>query len=176
MTLALELSFDAHSEQRLQRLWVELSRLYPPPGILGMGGQPHVSLAVFRQGEPAHVERLVPELARRITPFTLCLGSVGAFRTDEGVVFIAPHESSTLRAAHEQMLELLAHESALVADYYRPSVWVPHCTVAFNVPAPCMDAVLEACERLHTPFEARVTRLSAVRYKPASTVSERALG
>ena len=71
---------------------------------------------------------------------------------------------------------MLGHESTLVADYYRPSVWVPHCTVAFNAPTDCMNAVIEACERLHAPFEARVTRLSAVRYKPASTVSERDLG
>jgi len=170
MTLALELSFDAASQRQIQRLWVELARLYPAPGVLEMGGEPHVSLAVFRRAEPADIERVVEALAARLSPFILSLRAVGAFRSDEGVVFLAPDASSELRDAHRQMLELLAGDSERVEPYYLPDVWVPHCTVAFNVPRAGMDAVVEACERLHQPLVARVQRLSAVRYAPARRV------
>lgn len=170
MTLALELSFDTSSERRIRQLWVELSQLYPAPGILAIGGEPHVSLAVFRHGEPAHINRVVSDLARRLSSFSVKFAAIGAFRTDEGVVFLALEPSSELRGAHARMMEVLGAENALVEAYYRPTAWLPHCTVAFNVPGGSMDAVIEACQRAHTPFEARIRRLSAVRYKPADII------
>jgi riboflavin kinase, archaea type len=176
MMLALELSFDAAAREQLHSLWVELGRLYPPPGALEIGGEPHVRLAVFRRGEPAHIERVVTALSARLSPFALNLRAVGAFRTDEGVVFLAPDASSELRAAHRQMLQILAGESERVEPYYQPDVWVPHCTVAFNVPSNRLDIVIEACERLHRPLRATVQRLSAVRYWPAVQVCSSELG
>ena len=169
MTLALELSFDPASEHRLHQLWVELSRPSSGPGLLEIGGRPHVSLAVFRQGEPADLERVVSDLAGRLTSFTVTFATVGAFRTDEGVVFLAPGDLRELRRAHEQMLEVLGAESALIAEHYRAASWQPHCTVAFNAPAASLDQIIEACQP-HTPLEARVQRLSAVRYRPAISV------
>ena len=110
------------------------------------------------------------DLGARLSPFTVRLSAVGAFRTEEGVVFLAPDPSSELRDAHEHMMDVLGAEGALIDAYYRPAAWIPHCTVAFNVPLPCMDAVIDACQRAHTPFEASVRRLSAVRYRPAECV------
>ena len=176
MTIALELSFDATSERRIHQLSVDLSRLYPPPGLLEIGGQPHVSLAVFRRGEPEQINRVVSDLAARLSPFTVKFSAVGAFRTDEGVVFLAPDASSELRNAHEQTMEVLGADGALIEPYYRPSAWVPHCTVAFNVPLAFMDTVIEACQRAHTPFQANVRRLSAVRYSPAESICSSDLG
>lgn len=170
MTLALELSFDASSERRIRQLWIELSHLYPAPGIVALGGEPHVSLAVFRHGEPAHINRVVSDLAGRLSSFNVQFSTVGAFRTDEGVVFLAPEPSSELRDAHAHMMEVLGAEGGLVEAYYRPSAWLPHCTVAFNVPGGSMDAVIDACQHAHTPFEARIRRLSAVRYRPPDII------
>jgi 2'-5' RNA ligase len=169
MTLALELSFDPVSEQRIHQIWVKLSRLYPGPGLLEIGGKPHLSLAVFRQGEPADIDRVVSELGGRLASFALNFLTVGAFRTDEGVVFLAPEDSHELRAAHQHMTELLGAESALIHAHYRPAQWLPHCTVAFNVPRATLDKIIEACQP-HAPLVATVRRLSAVRYTPANTV------
>ena len=156
MSLALELSFDASSERRIRQLWVELARLCPVPGILAIGGEPHVSLAVFRHGAPVYIDRVVADLAGRLSSFSLKLAAVGAFRTDEGVVFLAPELSSELRSAHAQMMDVLGAESAFVEAYYRAGAWVPHCTVSLRVPNPMMAQAVRRCLEI-LPLTARVT-------------------
>jgi len=168
--LAIELAFDSASDERLARLWGHLSKLYGGPTDSELGVRPHVTLALFRDGEPRNLPSAVASLAAELKPFDLHFAEVGRFPGAEGVVFLRPSASAELMRAHTALHQLLAGERDLVHAYYRPETWHPHCTMAVNVPETFVDAVLSACDSAEALGEVRVARIQAVRYRPATEI------
>ena len=168
--MAIELAFDSASDQRLGLLWSRLSALYAGPTESELGVRPHITLALFRGGEPRDLPGLLESLAGELACFGLTLGTVGRFPGSEGVVFLRPEVSAERARAHTILHELLAKERDLVHAYYRPGTWHPHCTMAINVPDALIDAVLTACRCPEALGEVGVARIQAVRYRPATEI------
>lgn len=168
--LAIELAFDSASDERLAQLWGHLSKLYGGPADSELGVRPHITLALFRNGEPRNLSSAVTSLAAALEPFDLPFAEVGRFPGAEGVVFLRPSASAELMRAHSALHQLLAGERDLVHAYYRPETWHPHCTMAINVPETSIDAVLSACGSTEALGEVRVARVQAVRYRPATEI------
>jgi 2'-5' RNA ligase len=169
--LAIELAFDEPSTRRLARLWSDLAALHDARGHSELGVRPHVTLAVFRDGEPRDVGALLAALAADVAPFALSLDAVASFPGDEGVVYLRPAASSELAYAHVVLDRALGAERTLVHPYYRPGAWQPHCTAAVDVPAARMGLVLDACRAADVLGEVRVERVQVVRYRPATEVA-----
>jgi 2'-5' RNA ligase len=168
--LAIELAFDPVSDQRLSELWVRLSALYGGPTDSELGVRPHVTLALFRDAEPADIVGVAESLASELKYFPLNLATVDRFPTGEGVVFLRPEGSADLARAHTLVHNLLAEEADLVHAYYRPGAWHPHCTMASNVPETLVGSVMSACGAAEALGEVVVTRAQVVRYRPATEV------
>ena len=164
--VAVELSFDSASEDRLRGIWAQLERHYVKRGVAELGIRPHVSLAVFRTGTPVDLEGLVASLAANLRSFRLDLGQVSAFPTSEGVVFLEPVASPELLAAHRILMALLGDAKSLVDPYYREDVWMPHCTVAIGVHEQDLSRVIDACRSANALGPVKVCRVSAVQYRP----------
>jgi 2'-5' RNA ligase len=172
--LAVELAFDQASDQRLGRVWSSLLGLYDGPRGSELGVRPHITLALFRSGEPRNVADLIQSLAEELAPFDLKLAAADRFPTSEGAVFLRPEPSRELTRAHAILHELLGADRGLVHAYYRPPAWSPHCTMAINVAEPCIDAVLSECSQ--ALGEVRVARIQLVRYRPATEIAGALLG
>jgi 2'-5' RNA ligase len=142
--LAVELAFDHASDQRLGRVWSRLLELYAGPKDSDLGVRSHITLALFRSGEPRNVGDLIQSLAKVVAPFDLNLAVADRSPTSEGVVFLRPEPSRELTRAHAILHELLGPDRGLVHAYYRPPAWTPYCTMAINVAEPFIDAVLSA--------------------------------
>lgn len=168
--LAIELAFDSTSDERLARLWDHLSKLYGGPTDSELGVRPHVTLALFRDGEPRNLSGAVASLAAALEPFDLHFADAARFPGSEGVVFLRPSASTELMRAHSTLHQWLADERDLVHAYYRPETWHPHCTMAVNVPETSIEAVLTACSSAAALGTVRVARIQAVRYRPATEI------
>lgn len=168
--LAIELAFDSASDQRLGLLWSRLSALYGGPTDSELGVRPHITLALFRSGEPRGLPGVLESLAGELACFDLTLRTVDRFPGSEGVVFLRPEVSAELLRAHTILHGLLAEERDLVHAYYRPGTWHPHCTMAINVPDVLIDTVLSACRSAEALGDVRVARIQAVRYRPATEI------
>jgi 2'-5' RNA ligase len=169
--LAIELAFDSDSDRRLGRTWSQLSALYGGPTDSELGIRPHITLALFRTSEPEGVSELTASFAAQLAPFGVSLATVGQFPTSEGVVYLSPAPSLALARAHELLYDLLGPQRELVHTYYQPGAWHPHCTMAINVPAELINAVVSECRSPEVLSDVRVERVQVVRYRPATEIS-----
>ncbi len=165
-TLAVELSFDPSSEERLTATWARLSREYVRCDSSELGVRPHLSLAVFHRRRPSDLGKLISNLAAGLRPFRLQFGQIGAFRKAEGVVFIEPEASPELLAAHRILMADLAEEEALVHPLYRKDAWVPHCTLATGVPMEEIERIIDVCRSTDPLGPVTVCRVAMVQYRP----------
>ena len=167
MNVAVELGFDAASEGRLRAIWSTLELIYGHPQRSDLGVRPHLSLAVFSGPEPVFLERELQALAGRFDSFSIHLATARSFPTAEGVVYLAPSPSESLREIHSVFHAALSERGEPGHPYYRPDAWIPHCTVATDVPPHLLDQVKEACQRAAGFGQATVESVHAVAYRPA---------
>jgi 2'-5' RNA ligase len=169
--LAIELSFDPTSDERLRRMWSQLSVLYGGAKDSELGVRPHITLVIFRNDDPGNALPVIEALAAKLSSFTLDLSTADFFETSEGVVFLQPEPSADLARAHAILYKLLDKDRHLIDPYYQPGAWHPHCTMATGVPKPLMEHVLSACRSPEALGEVQVVRIQLVRYRPATEIS-----
>ncbi len=164
--VAVELVFDPEAARRLTVLQDRLAAIYGGSKITELGVKPHLSLNLFPDGEPAFLCDELEELARRFNPFPVQLDSVESFPTAEGVVYLAPDPNAELQAVHRRFHARLAAHGEPGHPYYRPGRWVPHCTVASEVPAQLIGAVMGSPALAEAFGKVRVEAIQAVAYRP----------
>ncbi len=137
---ALEVFLDPTGEELCTSVLDALEKVGLPT-IRTQGHRPHLSLTVGRS-----LQRLDPRgLAVPNLPLTLTLSAVGTFPGSEGVVYWAPTVTRELVDLHAKWFEnLKRHSTRFDAEpgrevehrnYYLPGIWVPHISLALNVPA-----------------------------------------
>lgn len=164
MRVALSLWFDEQLEGRVREVWGQLSSNGIDSPLYDGRFRPHVTVGVW---ETESLERLTDDAAawaKKTAAFHLQFRSIGLFPGDEGVVFLSPIVDHTLLAAHEELSTLTSRHGTLVSLYYRLGVWIPHCTLAWQVaPKQCIEAarICMSCGCL--PLEGKVTAVGIIK-------------
>ncbi len=160
MAFAVELYFDAASEAAVRAVWRELAEREIVCYLHESENRPHVSLAAYEQLRLAECERALRRFANETAPFPLTLSHLGVFpiahEGQEAVVFAAPTVTRHLLDLHEEMHRLLGLLGRSPWAYYLPGAWVPHCTLAFRLPARLVPDALAVCRRLALPLACQV--------------------
>ena len=60
--------------------------------------------------------------------------------------------------------------------HYRPSMWVPHCTLATDVTAERFTRALEVARRVALPIACRLVEIGIVEFRPVKQLISRPLG
>lgn len=163
---AVALTFDGAAGEKIQSLWTGLQQIYGKPRRTELGPVPHISLAVFTDGEPGFLREEVSAISGQFGAFSLRLASVGAFPTSEGVVYLAPRPSPQLTAIHRALHKMLDRQEAESSGFYQPGDWVPHCTVATDVPPTLFEKVLRQCRESNVFGELDVLRIAVLGDRP----------
>ena len=100
---------------------------------------------------------------------------MGVFPTTEGVVFLAPTMTEHLRHIHTQFHRRLEQTGLRADRYYRPDLWVPHCTITTDITVQQMAKAVELLIGTFRPIEAQCTALGVITYRPAVLQSQFAL-
>ena len=148
------------------KLWGDLSDIYGGPQRTELGRQPHISLTSFESREPLLLCREVDSLAERFSAFPMRLGSVEYFATAEGVIYLAPDPCTELNGIHAYFHERLTAHGTTSHPYYQPGQWIPHCTVATDVPEGLRKAVMESPHMAASLGEVRVETIHIVAHRP----------
>ena len=175
MSVAVELGFDPESENRLVELWQTLEGVYGKPRRSELGVSPHLSLTLFPEGQPPFLREELSWLAGRTRAFVINLVSAESFPTSEGVVYLAPQPNDDLRSLHGELHAAIVAHGEAGHSYYHPDSWLPHCTVATDVPDRLRGSVLSACLAAEPFGQVVVQRIRAVAYQPARVLYEFAL-
>lgn len=176
-TYSIELYFDPTAAEVIRRLWDKV-RAIAPSMASQLHARPHISLAVLPQGNSteksnADLERLPPILAGLSAVescFEIQFSSVGLFPTGNSVVFLAPVVTETLLSLHHRFHQALAAAQIEVVPYYRPQVWVPHCTIARQLEPRDLLAAVETVCRQDTFLKAQICEIGLVEASPVRQI------
>jgi 2'-5' RNA ligase len=172
MPVAVEMYFDSEADRRVRGIWAALDqRAVHSAGSAGVrGARPHVSLAVFDDGDPTQVERVLTEHRELYRGLTLPLASLGFFATDEAVAFLGVTPSQRLLEAHRATAVPLRDVVDGFWPYYEPDALVPHCTLASFVSD--LSTVADVCAGAQLPILASVTSVGVVRVPSGEVLTQ----
>jgi len=170
MGFAVELHFDPQAEMRVRSLWDELARqgIRSLPPLIG--SRPHISIAVFDRVDPARVRPELEELAATLAPLPLTFGAVGTFPAKEGVVFLTPVVTPELLELHQSVHARLDALGLRALEHSRPGRWVPHCTVAIDLPREQLLPALEICRSSRVFGSLTLAEIGLVEYRPVRPI------
>lgn len=165
MPFAVELLFDEKLESAVRDIWVALDEA-GVSGALGSPSSPHVSLVGGETSDVSGLSTLTHEWTSGAKSIEITLSHLGRFPATE-VAFLGVTPSSSLLEMHEDFHRKVmippAHESW---DYYRPGVWVPHCTVAQPTPDPEFAKVIKIVTGDRLPIAGNLEGVRVVHWEP----------
>jgi len=176
MAFAVILYLDPATEAEVQALWALLSEKQISTVIATMGIRPHISLAGVEHLDAQQVCAMLKTFAQSASPLTIKFGAVGTFPTEQGVVYLAPIVTSELLRLHEELGVRLADLGLSSHEYYRPGNWIPHSTVAINLPPASVPAAVNICCKSNLFHAARLVEIALVEYLPVREICVCPLG
>ena len=173
MPYALELGLDDHAAAVVRRVWHDLE----DAGIVYMarsGARPHVSVGIWDSLDRAAAEAELTRFAGEAAPVPITLASVGFF--PQVALFLAPTVTAALLELQAGLHARFSRIGAAPWGHYRPSMWVPHCTLATDVTAEQFTRALEVARRVALPIACRLVEIGIVEFRPVKQLISRPLG
>src|ERR1700730_11434284 len=97
--------------------------------------RPHVSLGICEDLDTVRVRSDFTAFAAATAALDFTFASLGVFLPgEEGIVFLAPVVTHELLSIHDAFHAMFVKHAMAELDYYLPGNWVPHCSLALNVP------------------------------------------
>jgi 2'-5' RNA ligase len=171
MPFAVELFLDPTSASTVRRLWRDLAEADTAPAppadaMIAAGARPHITLGACERLDVAACETYLAGFAATTPAPTVGFASLGVFPTEPMVVFLAPVVTADLLAIHDGFHRWFRELAGEPWGHYLPGRWVPHCTLALDLPLTAVPAVAERCLRAPLPSEARLLEVGLVEFEP----------
>jgi len=166
MGYAVELYFDSQTEKCVWDLRHALIEQGITSTISELGDRPHISLAVFSNVNCDDLILLTKEYADKIEPFNFQLSAIGAFPTDENVLFLSPVLTTQLLNCHQDFHLRLAESKLTPASYYIPGNWIPHCSVELDIPNEQFPKAVQVCKKAFKPLLGQFQEIGVVEFRP----------
>lgn len=161
MAFAVELYFDAITDENVRRAWRAIIDAGISSSMLDGGYRPHVSLGVSNQLNVNEACKALASFAVGVSPFTLTLSSIGVFPA-EGVVFLGVTVTEKLLDLHARFHHIFQECAKDQWDYYHVGRWVPHCTLAFGLSTSRVAEAVSASQQITLPIHAQVKEIGVV--------------
>ena len=160
MALAVCLLFDRAADRAVRGLWTQLEERGIPTLLTHTHGVhvPHVSYAVYRTFDVEAVLAAVAALPEG-PPTTLRFDAMGLFRRRRGALIAA--STVDLLRRQEAVVGAGGSTGADLHRYYRPGVWVPHCSLSTGVHRRDMPAMATSAFDI-LPLEVAVSSAALV--------------
>ena len=116
------------------------------------------------------IEKAVTKFCESITQFSLQLGSIGSFQTDEGVLFIAPIMTKELLDNHSLFYSILKEFGIETKGFYLPDRWIPHCTLDIYLKEKELSSKFSLLQHEKIPKKIRIEEVGIVKYFPLEKI------
>lgn len=163
MPYAVEMWLDAKAEKQLRTLReaLEGAGVIETPSVRPF--QPPVSLSICENVDEAAFAPQFKAFAERMWFPELLVSHVGMLHPSEGfVIHAGVTTTERLLDVHKAFNDLYADYADSVWEYYRPSEWVPHATLAERLRADQVPGAMAALTGAKLPFLAQVQALALV--------------
>lgn len=166
MSFAIEMSLDPVSAETVRRVWRDLAVSGVTPGMHQSGARPHVTLGVCDRLDVEGCSRFLADFAAANPAPMVRFSSIGIFATDPAAVFLAPVVTADLLALHNRFHEWFREVAGDPWAYYLPGQWVPHCTLAMELPLAGVPRAVDVCRAVRLPLDGRLEEVGVVEFRP----------
>ncbi|KAG6578632.1 uncharacterized protein LOC111445566 [Cucurbita moschata] len=173
---AIELYFDPALENQVLKAWNVLARRQISTQLIEIESRPHITLFSSPFLEPTKVESIVKNFASKQEPLPLSLSSIGSLPSDNNVLFLGPAPSISLLQFQSQLCEAMRKEGIEIGEEYRPGSWIPHCSVAQEVPRARMAEAFCVLRDLKLPVSGYAIDIGLVEFSPVRELFSFVLG
>jgi 2'-5' RNA ligase len=173
---AFEMYFDTRSEQVLRAVWRKLQDKGLLSPDLQHEAKPHISLCVCDELSSRAIHPIIDAFCSARKRFSIALGFIGTFISDENVIFVAPNMTEELRQIHKDFHDSIGSVQMSVWEYYLPEKWQPHCTMALGIPE---SAYMEAFDTVRSSFKPLVVTIESIgliKFRPVRHLHQSQLG
>jgi len=136
MRYAIELVFDATTEEKLSDLIEGLQGEGVFPTLFQFDERPHLSLSLFEAEDHQALLKVLKRFSKKAQVLPLKFENLGIFQ-DTGALFFAPAPTQALLRFHQALCRALRPFLKVnrweAADYYRADCLVFHCTLALRL-------------------------------------------
>jgi 2'-5' RNA ligase len=154
-TVVVCAAFDTETDAAIERL---RDRVAAAGHRVRRAHRPHFTLSAARVADEDEVLVIAAEVAARHAPIPLTMRGLGSFPS--GVLFVAPEDSTALRAlqrdAHETMRR---HWPPAFGPQSSPDRWIAHCTLATRLGRPDLRTLRQS---RFDPFPAMVDAVAVI--------------
>lgn len=163
MPVAIILEFDDENTNLLNRVFKKLKdnkfKSYYQLVI------PHITLKTYDNIDLQVIKERLKQFCINVDPFRIQFSSYGYFPSEESVLFLNPQVTVELLDIQHKVSELF--EDFQVVNY--PSEWVPHCTLATEVPIKKIGKAIEIAKEdikmeMEAPFYAEAQSIWTVEF------------
>ncbi|OVA16276.1 hypothetical protein BVC80_8971g38 [Macleaya cordata] len=173
---AVELYFDPALENQVLKAWNVLARRQISTQLIEIESRPHITLLSSPLLDPAKLQNVIKNFASKQEPLSLSLSTIGSFPHDRNVLFLSPTPSLSLLQFHSQLCDALKKENIEIGEDYLPDSWVPHCSVAQEVPRNRMGEAFCILRDLKLPVSGYAMDIGLVEFSPVRELFSFPLG
>lgn len=177
MPISVELGFDAESEKKIREIWKVLYDKKLCEWMYLSHSLPHITLCIYEDsiGDKIEFIQHVESFGRDIKQFKLQLSNLGVFNTQEKVIFLSPKVSNDLLNLHKEFFCTMDEYKGHEWMYYRPQMWIPHCTTAIVNEELWLKSI-KVVEEIFKPMEVTIEKINILEFYPISYLKSIYLG
>ena len=173
MPFAINIKAINKTARPILDLWDEVGPLEDAPSMPALGYPPHITFAIYDEGDARDVRSALAIVFARMAPIRLTFAAVNWFDNTPPVLWAAPSPNAQLHDAHAAIHRLI--DPATCRPNYRPGQWVPHCTLGTRIAPSHRAAALALTQRNIAPFEVIFDIADAASFLPVEVIEERVL-
>jgi 2'-5' RNA ligase len=164
MPFAVEMFFEEDADDLVRGVWADLAQANVTSFMIDGDYRPHVTLGVFDQYSSPEFENELPTFAKGLPRLPLQFDYIGVFLQPKCVVFFGPVVTEQLLSVHRDFNSHFANLVTGASPLCPTGKWVPHCTLAFDIPRGAVPAAVEVCSRVKLRFTTEVTEIGLVEF------------
>jgi len=166
MPYAVVLYLDSQRYQPIYGVIRELAEKGIAPYMYKEGIVPHITLVIYDDLRCERCKERLKIIAKRMQSLELNFSHIGVFITKEPAVFLAPTVTSQLLNLHLEVYETLEKNGIHPWELYLPGKWVPHCTLALEIPSVKIPKAAEIAQKLILPIKLKAKFLGVIKFMP----------
>lgn len=165
MPYAVTLRLDAEPAAAVEAVWSALGERGVSNSMRRLAYPPHVTLIVCDDAVDASaltdaVRRLVPEWRS----LTLACPALAVFSDQPATLFVIATPTEALLRMQASLCGVVPADR--LHPHYRPGTWLPHITVADDLPAARIASAMSLAGAAFRPFAAPLSQVDLLRFRP----------
>lgn len=171
----LAMTLDPVAAATIERIEAAVATVHGQHRLYGGDVRPHLTFGMFESIDTDRAGDVLDAFVERFCAIPLTFAGLGMFVLETDVVFAAPIITAELLERHAWLHERLVHASGGPFAPLLPGSWVPHATLAADVPLQTLGAVIVAAREMPLPMEARLDTVLLARFPIGPVIHERTL-